>query len=242
MNKHFWTEGPGSFAVAILIVLTIRWSLMEDYVIPSGSMLPSLLINDHIFVNKFVYGLRVPFTKNWLYKNNDPKRGEVIVFKYPEDPSIFYIKRVVGVPGDKVLVENGDLYINDDLVEKQVPQSKKSEYKWLLERDFNGTLSEHIHWEETLGDKNYSVLLEKRRKGKVHGPYYVPEDSFFVLGDNRDHSKDSRFWKETDYVPRDNLVGRAMFVWLSCENKLPKIGVLCTPTSLRWRRFFHGVE
>ena len=95
MNKQFWTEGPGSFAVAILIALTIRWGIMEAYVIPSGSMLPSLLINDHIFVNKFVYGLRVPFTKNWLYKNNDPKRGEVIVFKYPEEPSIFYIKRVI---------------------------------------------------------------------------------------------------------------------------------------------------
>lgn len=242
MNKHFWTEGPGSFAVAILIALTIRWGLMEAYVIPSGSMLPSLLINDHIFVNKFVYGLRVPFTKNWLYKNNDPQRGEVIVFKYPEDPGVFYIKRVVGVPGDKVLVENGDLYVNDDLVEKQVPQEKKSEYNWLLDRDFNGTLSSHIHWEENLDGKNYSVLLQKRRRGKVSGPYYVPEDSYFVLGDNRDHSKDSREWQETNYVPRDNLVGRAMFVWLSCENKLPVIGILCTPTSLRWRRFFHGVE
>ncbi len=242
MNKKFWTEGPGSFAVAILIALTIRWGLMEAYVIPSGSMLPSLLINDHIFVNKFVYGLRVPFTKNWLYKNNDPERGEVIVFKYPEDPSVFYIKRVVGVPGDKVLVENGDLYINDDLIEKQVPQEKKSEYDWLLDRDFNGTLASHIHWEENLDGKNYSVLLERRREGKLHGPYYVPEDSFFVLGDNRDHSKDSREWQETNFVPRDNLVGRAMFVWLSCENKLPVIGILCTPTSLRWRRFFHGVE
>ena len=76
----------------------------------------------------------------------------------------------------------------------------------------------------------------------INGPYYVPEKSYFVLGDNRDHSKDSRFWEETHFVPRDNLVGRAMFVWMSCEKKLPKIGVLCNPLTMRWRRFFHGVK
>ena len=139
-TKQFWTEGPGSFAVAILIALTIRWGLMEAYVIPSGSMLPSLLIHDHIFVNKLVYGVRVPFTKKWLLENSDPERGEVIVFKNPEQPNIFYIKRVVGIPGDKVLIQNGDLYINDNVVEKQVPQDKKDEFNWLRDEDFKNCL------------------------------------------------------------------------------------------------------
>ncbi|MCB0413747.1 MAG: signal peptidase I, partial [Bdellovibrionales bacterium] len=94
-SKEFWTEGAGSFLVAIAIALFIRWALLEAYVIPSGSMLPSLLINDHIFVNKSIYGLRFPFTEEWMVKFAEPKRGEVIVFKYPENISMFYIKRVV---------------------------------------------------------------------------------------------------------------------------------------------------
>src|SRR5580698_3075492 len=102
LSKRFWTEGPGSFVVAVLIALTIRWAFMEAYVIPSPSMLPTLLVHDHIFVNKFVYGVRVPFTENWLVKFAQPKRGEVVVFKYPENMDMFYIKRVVGLPGDKV--------------------------------------------------------------------------------------------------------------------------------------------
>ena len=115
-NKKYWTEGAGSYAVAILIALTIRWAFLEAYVIPSGSMLPSLLIHDHIFVNKMVYGLRYPFTEKWVYKASEPKRGEVIVFKYPENKKIFYVKRVVGIPGDKVFYENDKLYINLSLI------------------------------------------------------------------------------------------------------------------------------
>ena len=111
-SKHFWTEGWGSFAVAIGIALVIRWALVEAYVIPSASMLPSLLIHDHIFVNKLAYGIRAPFSENWLTKFREPTRGEVIVFKYPKDMSTFFIKRIVGIPGDKVKFENGILYIN----------------------------------------------------------------------------------------------------------------------------------
>ena len=245
-DKKFWTEGTGSFIVAIGIALTIRWAFMEAYVIPSGSMFPSLLLHDHIFVNKFTYGVRVPFTENWLYRNNDPERGEVIVFRYPEDPDIFFIKRVVGVPGDRVYYENGNLYINDELIEKKVPEKLKDEFELLRDSDFKdegvGAKSFYVHWEETLGEQEYSILLKKNRQFSSYGPYVVPEDSYFVMGDNRDNSKDSRLWTLTNFVPRKNLIGKAMFVWLSCEETLPVVTFLCNPLTLRWKRFGHSVH
>src|SRR3989344_6061493 len=94
-SKHFWTDGWGSLFLAVFIALFIRWGFIEAYVIPSGSMLPSLLIHDHIFVNKFVYGIRAPFSKSWMIKFQDPERGEVFVFRYPQDESVFYIKRII---------------------------------------------------------------------------------------------------------------------------------------------------
>lgn len=245
-DRKFWTEGTGSFVVAIGIALTIRWAFMEAYVIPSGSMLPSLLINDHIFVNKLTYGIRVPFTENWLYKNNDPARGEVIVFRYPEDPDTFFIKRVVGIPGDRVYYENGNLFINDELIEKKVPEELKGEFDLLRDEDFRdevvGAKSFYVHWEEKLGQKSYSVLLKKNRQFTSYGPYVVPANSYFVMGDNRDNSKDSRLWTLTNFVPRKNLIGKAMFVWLSCEERLPVVNFLCNPMTIRWKRFFHSVN
>jgi len=243
-TKKYWTEGVGSYAIAILVALTIRWAFMEAYVIPSGSMLPSLLIHDHIFVNKMVYGVRVPFTEKWLYKAGDPKRGEVIVFKYPENEKIFYIKRVVGVPGDRVFYENGKLYINDKLVEKKEPSELKSEFEWLRDKDLSGlTKDDIVHWEEQVGEHKFSVLLTKNNPGSTFGPYQVPQDSYFVMGDNRDKSQDSRFWSsDKTFVPRDNLVGRAMFVWLSCDETIPGISFLCNPLTVRGKRFFHNVH
>jgi signal peptidase I len=97
----FWSEGPGSFVLAIAAALIVRWAFYEAYVIPSGSMLPTLLLHDHIFVNKMLYGVRLPFSEKWLFHWNDPDRGEVVVFKYPQDKKLFYIKRIIGVPGDR---------------------------------------------------------------------------------------------------------------------------------------------
>ena len=250
MNKEFWTKGAGSYALAILFALTIRWALVEAYVIPSGSMLPSLLVHDHIFVNKLLYGLRVPFTEKWLFEWNDPERGEAIVFRYPENESLFYIKRVIGVPGDKVYYEDGNLYVNDELVEKNVPQDKLSDFKWLRDEDFrnNGlTKEDYTHWEENLGEYNFSILLQNGARSHSFGPYTVPENNYFVMGDNRHNSKDSRFWaSDKQFVPRENLIGRAWFVWLSCDETLsdstPVLSAICNPTELRWKRFLHFVH
>ncbi len=244
-NKKYWTEGVGSYAIAILVALTIRWAFMEAYVIPSGSMLPTLLVNDHIFVNKMVYGVRVPFTEKWLYKSGDPQRGEVIVFKYPENEKIFYIKRVVGVPGDRIFYENGKLYINDKLVQRGEPTDLKDEFNWLRDKDLPQFLSKKdlAHWQEQLGEQKYSTLLIKNSPARTFGPYQVPQDSYFVMGDNRDNSKDSRLWSpDKTFVPRDNLIGRAMFVWLSCDETLPVVTFLCNPLTVRVKRFLHSVH
>jgi len=247
-GRLFWTEGAGSFLIAVLIALTIRWAFIEAYVIPSGSMLPTLLVHDHIFVNKLIYGLRIPFTSDWLVKFSGPERGEVIVFRYPEKPNLYYIKRVVGLPGDRVFYENGSLFVNEQPVEKQVPQALMAEMNWVKDEHFPGDgpggKGRYVHWEERLGQSLHSILLKTEDQTNVaYGPYEVPEGHFFVMGDNRDNSQDSRFWEPgKQFVPQEYLVGRAMFVWLSCDKTLPVVSFLCNPVALRWDRFFYNVH
>lgn len=243
-EKQFWTEGWGSLALAVFIALFIRWGFVEAYVIPSGSMLPSLLIHDHIFVNKLTYGLRVPFSEDWLVKFSQPKRGDVIVFKYPKDMSTFFIKRIVGEPGDKIYYENGTLYINDKPMEKKVPASM-ADFNWLRDADFqrdgnmNDSKDNYVFFTEVLPEKEHSILLRRGDVFETFGPVTVPPDMLFVMGDNRNNSSDSRVW---GFLPEKNILGRAMFVWLSCEETLPMLPFLCNPLTIRWGRFFHHVN
>ena len=247
-RRRFWSEGPGSFILAIALALTVLWLFFEAYVIPSTSMLPTLLVHDHIFVNKIIYGLRAPFSEKWITRWSEPARGDVVVFKYPADTDKYFIKRIVGLPGDQILYENNNLYVNEKLVERTIPRDLKSEWRTLKDNDFPGDEEAggralYVHWEEHLDQTNYSVLLRREGGGSTFGPMAVPSGQYFVLGDNRDNSKDSRAWEaDKRFVPRELLIGRASFVWLSCESTLPGLTFLCNPLGIRWNRLFHPVK
>ena len=246
-GKGTWWDSAGSLLLAVGVALTIRWGLVEAYVIPSGSMLPTLLIQDHIFVNKFIYGFRVPFSKEWILKFRIPSRGEVIVFKFPEDESTFFIKRVIGVPGDKLSWDGFQLTVNGEKVETVVnPEAPLLYSRVETVNTANGVehyLPEQYDMiEENLNSVKHPVLIRKDAVHNVFQNIEVPANSLFVMGDNRDHSNDSRYW---GFVPVDNILGRAMFVWWSCDETIPGTAstlALCNPLTTRWTRFFHSVR
>lgn len=232
--KRFWQwqwEFVRAWGPAILAVLLIRSAIAEPFRIPSGSMVPTLEIGDHILVSKFAYGLRVPGTQMELLPLGEPERGDVIVFKYPPNERLDYIKRIVGLPGDVIDVRDNTLYVNDVKAEKTfqdsyefVNDSCRSEQTRLFEEDLMGV--PHA----MLTSTSYAPRLSD------FGPFTVPADSYFVMGDNRDNSADSRVWGR---VPRENIKGKAVLVWLSydaCSGNIPIVG------DFRMGRFFTGIR
>lgn len=183
----------------VLIVFILRGFIAEPFRIPSGSMLPTLEIGDFILVSKFSYGVRVPVINKKVIDLGSPERGDVIVFRYPENPSIDYIKRVIGVPGDKIAYYNKTVYINDK------PQNQTD--KGIYEVENQGKYS---HQREHLNDVHHDILVNPFLPASDF-VIEVPAGHYFVMGDNRDNSRDSRAW---GFVPDGNLVGRAFFVWM----------------------------
>ncbi len=184
----------------ILLAILLRWSILEIYVMPLKGMMPTLFPNDHLIANKLAYGLISPFSSSYILQWAVPQRGEVIVFRSPFDSRSLSIRRVVGVPGDRVFFENGNLYINEQKIIKQIPARKKKDFSWIKDEMFSdegmtADKSHYIHWEETLSDITYSILLKKKREGYlIFGPYHIPPRYYFVMGDHRDQSQDSRTW------------------------------------------------
>lgn len=223
----WWIEYAISFFPVILFVFVLRSFLIEPFRIPSGSMLPTLQSGDLILVNKYQYGIRLPVIDKKIINISDPGYGDVVVFKYPVDKSVDYIKRVIGLPGDVVQYHNKVLSINGNVIE----QIREGDY---FEPDRGGYIAKY---NETINHKQHDILLNKRVGQTLmpisNYPYrdsceysqsgvrcIVPNGHYFMMGDNRDNSLDSRYW---GFVPDENIVGRAFFIWMNFKH-LSRIG------------------
>jgi signal peptidase I len=227
LMQPWWLDWTAGLFPVIIVVFVMRSFLFEPFKIPSGSMIPTLLVGDLILVNKFTYGLRLPVLNIKVTDGTPPKRGDVMVFRYPPKPSLDYIKRVVGVPGDTVAYLNKRLTINGKAIEtKALPE--------FFDED---AMRYFKQFEETLGDTPHRLLNDDERPAFVPGadPFEgksgctytiegvtckIPEGNYFMMGDNRDNSLDSRYW---GFVPDKNIVGKAFFVWMNFGN-LKRIG------------------
>ncbi len=201
-------EYSRSLFPVLLIVLLFRSFLFEPFKIPSGSMIPTLLIGDFIVVNKFAYGLRLPVLNKKFVSIADPERGDVVVFRYPVDPGVNFIKRLVGLPGDTITYRNKQLFINGDVVE----YAEKRNYSSTRVK-CSTPRADALLMEETLGEAQHDILIHGGSSGQ-DGQWVVPERHYFVMGDNRDRSNDSRAW---GFVPEENLMGRAVGIWLNFD-------------------------
>ena len=231
LMQPWWLDWTAGLFPVILAVFLLRSFLFEPFKIPSGSMIPTLLVGDLILVNKYHYGVRLPVVNKKIIANHDPQRGDVMVFRYPKDTSIDYIKRVVGVPGDEITFRRQQLLVNGQPAALE-PLPPPGFYDEDLLRYFP-------EFKEKLGDVEHRILLNPQGQ-----PYYGPDDKisfpfrencrysaegvsckvpaghYFMMGDNRDNSQDSRFW---GFVPDENIVGKAFFVWMNFGN-LKRIG------------------
>lgn len=242
-----WAEYSQSIFPIIAAVLILRTFLYEPFQIPSGSMMPTLLRGDFILVEKFSYALRDPLARNEIVTMDKPKRGEVAVFKFPPNPSVDFIKRIVGLPGDRIIYRNKTLYIEPACAEGQ---SDCAELE-VVSKEIAGR-AEYFRgpypldrYTETLGDVSHEILVDSadvpysqnyyKQAGTSSDEWIVPEGHYFMMGDNRDNSEDSRFW---GFVHEDLLVGRAVFIWMSFDMDRDADSWLpgWIPTGIRWQR------
>ncbi|MDH4609783.1 signal peptidase I [Pseudomonas sp. BN102] len=213
LNKEpLLIEYGKSFFPVLAIVLVLRSFLVEPFQIPSGSMKPTLEVGDFILVNKFAYGIRLPVLDNKVIEVGDPQRGDVMVFRYPSDPNINYIKRVIGLPGDRIAYSSGKhLTVNGQPVAEKLLGEEP------------GTLGSAMLYEEKLGEAEHLIRKEMKRYRMEPGrEWVVPQGHYFMMGDNRDNSNDSRYWNDPripkdllGMVPDRNIVGKAFAVWMS---------------------------
>lgn len=241
-------ETAKSIFPVIALITIFRSFIYEPFQIPSGSMMPTLLVGDFILVEKFSYDVKDPVWRKTLYSNNKPQRGDVAVFKYPEQPTVDYIKRVIGLPGDRVIYRNKQLFIEKACAEGQTTDCGKLEMIELSLKNegeyYQGPAAQR-RYSEKLGEVEHDILQTPARREQTEyffkqqntaiDEFVVPEGHYFVLGDNRDNSRDGRFW---GFVPEDNMVGKAVFIWMSFEFNTDPDSWLpgWVPTGVRFER------
>jgi signal peptidase I len=228
LRQPTWVEYSGSFFPVIALVFVLRSFLWEPFKIPSASMVPTLLIGDLILVNKYAYGIRLPIINKKIIEINNPQRGDVMVFKYPKDPSQDYIKRVIGVPGDKITYENKRLAVNGKPVEYQPMDEYLDDEHLVLHKQYKEMLPNTPHRIIVMdGGRPLDLGAVDNFPHRENCDYsydkftcIVPAGNYFMMGDNRDNSADSRYW---GFVPDKNIVGKAILVWMNFSN-LKRIG------------------
>jgi signal peptidase I len=232
LRQPTWIEYSGSFFPVIALVFFLRSFLYEPFKIPSSSMVPTLLVGDLILVNKYTYGIRLPIINKLVMKVNHPQRGDVMVFRYPKDPSLDYIKRVIGVPGDKIVYKNKHLTINGKELSYQPLPDFLDEERLVYSKQYMENLTGVQH-KIAIIEQEPSIVLQRVRdfphKDLCAYNYEgfsctVPPDNYFMMGDNRDNSEDGRYW---GFVPDENIVGKAFFIWMnlnSFPSNLKRIG------------------
>ncbi len=212
-----WVDLSRVFFPVLVVVVLLRSFLVEPFRIPSESMLPTLRAGDFILVNKFDYGLRMPLLHHKLTRGADPRRGDVVVFRYPQKPSVTYIKRIIGLPGDRIHYRDDKLYIAVNGGDEQlIPVREQGTFRGASGAGGHGNIQ---LLEELPDGAGHSILHDPARGGMrrtARVRWVVPEGHYFVLGDNRHHSNDSRFW---GFVPDDNLVGKAFIIWMHWNRK-----------------------
>ena len=222
LSQPWWLDWTAGLFPVILVVFILRSFLFEPFKIPSGSMIPTLWVGDLILVNKFTYGLRLPVFNVKLTEGSPPQRGDVMVFRYPPNPNLDYIKRVVGLPGDEVAYLNKRLTINGQPVAEQPAPEFFDEDSMRYAKQFQETLGSHTH--DILIDDNRPAFVSGAEnfpdrdncRYSVEGVVCkVPKNHYFMMGDNRDNSLDSRYW---GFVPDENIVGKAFFIWMNFSN------------------------
>lgn len=276
-----WSSAIFLLFAPVLLILGFRWLILEPFVIPSASMEPNLLIHDHITVKKYAYGIRQLFGDGWLWQYSQPHRGDIVVFKYPENRKVYFVKRVIGLPGDHIMVQNGQITINQKPWALQAIQPEEgdvaTDYNFFTEsipheqtaaaeldekqQRSQGEITKSVSETQALHERRFKEMIDDDQKQRdlenltddhtvkyysnqphvdpVAKEFVVPENSYFMMGDNRDNSHDSRFW---GFVPANLLIGKVSTIWLSCENTLDTAPMICDPQQLRINRMFKKVN
>jgi len=239
-----WRQAIGSIVLSALVLLSFRWLVFEPYVIPSGSMLPTLKVLDFIYVNKFAYGVRVPFTSTWIFDRDLPKRCDVVVFRSQQEDGIFLVKRVLGLPGERVeLLQSGRIRIDDKVLETRAldgdDTSKNEASGMVVRRESCGPDGREHSIRVYESDFPKADDSSASDVDPVVYAIEVPPDQIVFFGDNRHESADSRVWGS---VPRQDLLGRAGGIWLSCESSLPGLSRVCDPSTIRFERMFRDFD